>query len=462
MTAEQELARFVTNCAYDDLYPDAVEATKRDILDTIGVGLAGACAPGVGELVDFVHEMAGKPSSTVLSDGTLVPPTNAALVNGSMCHAFDFDDTHDKAVLHTGAVIIPAALATAEYIGHVSGREFINAVALGIEVHCRLGLATRLWIGWMLTPLYGYFGAAAAAGKMLGLDEAEMLNAWGIAYSQAAGNTEMIASGALTKRIQAGFASSGGVLASLLARRHITGAENSLLGRAGIFNLYQRGDYDEAALTVGLGKDFEVRNLSFKPYPCCRFNHSCIEASLDIARETGIEPERIAEVVVHVSTAGYQNNCEPIKVKRRPRTIVDAQFSAHYGVACALVRRHIGLSDFQTESLQDPLVLDVASRVRCLADPDIDRQAGRGIAPAQVEVRTISGESYVARVDAAKGHPDRPMNRSELVSKFQSCAALGRPGLPGSKVEALKNALLELDQVEDMGVITRLLPDAPG
>ena len=282
MGAELELARFVSNTKYENLTEEVVKATKRDIFDTIGVGIGGSSAPGIGQVVDYAKEMEGRESSTILTYGIKVPPASAALANGSMCHALDYDDTHDRAVLHTGPVVIPAAFAVADYIGGVSGKEFINAVTLGIEIHCRLGLATKLWIGWMLTPLYGCFGAAAAVGKLLGLGEEGLVNTWGITYSQAAGNTETIVSGGLTKRLQAGFAANSGVVAGLLARKGITGAENSFEGKAGIFNLYQRGEYEAGALTEALGKTFEVTNLSFKPYPCCRFNHSSIAAALEI------------------------------------------------------------------------------------------------------------------------------------------------------------------------------------
>jgi len=287
-----------------------------------------------------------------------------------MCHALDYDDTHDRAVLHTGPITVPAAFAAAEYIGGISGKDLINAITLGIEVHCRLGLATKIWIGWMLTPLYGYFGAATAVGKLLGLDEDGLLNAWGIAYSQAAGNGEAIPSGGLTKRLQAGFAASGGMLASLLAQKGVSGAKNSLEGKSGMFNLYQRGEYDPKALTKDWERGSRSR-ISALSLPCCRFNHSSIEAALEIANQYNANPRQIEEVKVGVSRAGFVFNCEPLDVKRRPRTVVDAQFSIPYGVASALVKKRAGLADFTEESIKDTAVLNVASKV----DPFVDRRS---------------------------------------------------------------------------------------
>jgi len=456
MGAELKLARFVASTKYQDLTQDVVKATKRDILDTIGVGLSGSSAPGIGQVVDYVREMGGKESSTILAYGFKVPPVNAALANGGMCHARDYDDTHDKAVLHTGVVVVPAAFAVAEHIGGVSGKELINAITLGIDIHCRLGLATKLWIGWMLTILYGYFGAATAVGKLLGLDEEGLLNAWGIAYSQAAGNTEMIVNGGLTKRLQAGFASSGGVLAGLLAQKGITGSRNSFEGQAGILNLYQRGEYDAAALTEALGERFEVTNLSFKPYPCCRQNHSAIDATLEIARKYDVMPEQIEGVKVGMNTPSYQNNGEPIEVKRKPRSIVDAQFSTPYTVACALVRKKVELKDFTEEMIKDPVVLKVASEVYPFVDSEIEKEAGRGIAPALVELRTKAGEVYSVKVNLAKGHPENQMTDEEFEAKFRACAFSGVKDVPPKAVNSLIEMLNNLEQVDDIRQVTKL------
>jgi len=456
MSAELELARFVLNTKYDDLTKEVVQAAKRDIFDTIGVGLAGASAPGIKEVVSYAKEMGGKKRSTILVYGDKIPPANAALVNGSMCHALDFDDTHDRAVLHTGVCVLPAAFAIAEHIGGVSGKDFINAATLGIEIHCRLGIATKLWIGWMLTPLYGYFGAATAVSKLLGLDEEHLLNAWGIAYSQAAGNTATIASGGLTKRIQAGFSASGGVIAGLLAQKGITGAQNVFEGRAGIFNLYQRGEYDAAALTEALGKRFEVVNLSYKPYPCCRFNHSSIVAALEIAYKYDIKPEQIEEVRVGVNRAGYVNNCEPIEIKRKPRNPVDAQFSVPYAVACALVRKRVDPVDISEELIKDPAVLSVAAKVYPFIDPEIDKQAGREIAPSRVEMRTKDGKVYSAKVDLPKGHAANPMTNEEFEAKFRSCALSSGKDISLKVLDNLIDTLNNLEQVDDIRQVTRL------
>lgn len=456
MSSELELAHFVNHIKYNDLPAEVVKATKRDIFDTIGVGLSGSQAPGISQMVDYAKEMGGKESGTILVSGFKAPPVNVALVNGGMCHARDYDDTHDTARVHTGAAVIPAALAVAEHIGGVSGKELINAVTLGIEIHCRLGLTNKFHIGWALPALYGYFGAATAAGKLLGLDVEGMLNAWGIAYSQAAGNLETLASGGLTKRLQLGFAASAGVLSGLLAQKGITGAKNSFEGKAGIFQLYQRGEYEAAPLTEALGKGFEVTNLSFKPYPCDRGSQSGIDAALEIARKYNISPEQIAEVRVRLGSHTYEVCGEPIEVKRKPRNVVDAQFSTPYTVACALVRKKVDLSDFTDESIKDRAVLKVASQVYPIFDPEIDRELGKAIPPTQVEVQTKSGEVYSAKVIFAKGHPKNPMTDEEFEAKFRSCATSADKEVSPKIVNNLMDRLNNLEQVADIRQITSL------
>jgi len=211
MSSEGNMVQFVVSSKYEDFPQYALEATKKDIIDTLGVALAGSGAPGCRELVDLLSELGGRGRCNILVYGSRVSPTTAALINSTMAHALDFDDTHDLAVLHAGVIVVPTAFAIAQYLGGINGRDFITAIILGIDIICRMGLATKQRAGWMFTPLYGYFGAATSASKLLGLNEDETLNAWGIAYAQASGNNECIHSGSLTKRIQAGFAARGGI-----------------------------------------------------------------------------------------------------------------------------------------------------------------------------------------------------------------------------------------------------------
>ena len=263
-------------------------ATRHDILDTFGCLLGGSGAPGIAELARVLGKWGGAEESQVMLWRRRLPAPQAALMNASMAHALDFDDTLDHGgSIHPGASVLAASLAVSDMLGGVSGQNLMLAVALGLDVSCRVALASTLDRGWHRTAAMGVFGAAAAVGKLLGLDVQQMVNAFGIAFSQAAGNRQCIIDGALTKRLQAGQAASSGVLAATLAREGFTGAHNIFLGRFGFFELYQPDGYDASKLTDGLGAQFTCEQISFKPYPCGRPQHAVLDAAIAARGQLG-------------------------------------------------------------------------------------------------------------------------------------------------------------------------------
>jgi len=454
------LVEFLVGMKYEDIPASSLRATKRELLDIVGTTLAGSLAPGCPEMISLVEEWGGAKESTILGYRRKVPSPLAALVNGTMAHAWDFDDTHDKAVLHAGVSVIPAALAAAERKGRVSGKEFLCALVLGIDVVCRMGLATKFGpntTGWMLTPLYGYFGAAAAAAKVLGLDQEKMHNAMGVAYSQAAGNGQCVVDGALTKRIQAGLAAQGGTLAALLAERGITGARGIIQGRFGIYNVYQRGDLNLEPLTAGLGKNFEVENLSFKPYPCCRFIHSAIDAATELFHKRPSLWNEIREITISVNQEAYYAVCHPLAIKSEPRTIVDAQFSIPYATAVALIKGKVTLDDFTEKAIRDPGVIALAKKVCPRVDEEIEKMSSREISPAVVEVKTKMGEVYSQRIDIPKGHPQKPMSDGELATKFMDCAHHAARPSNEKNLDRFIQIVYNLEKLDDLSQLIRVI-----
>ena len=263
-----DLAGNAVRVKYDDLPKDVVEITKKFILDTLATMIAGSSAPGCKSVVDLVKDWGGKEESTIMMYGGKVISENAALVNSMMAHAIDFDDTHDVAILHANASVLPAALAMAERKGGITGRDLIAAVATGVDLMCRLGLGVIGQLSWHFSSTIGYFAATIATGKILGLDEDKLLHAMGIAYSQCAGNVQCIVDGGLTKRLQPAFAARASILSSILAQNGITAARNIFEGQYGFFPLYHGGKYDRKRIIKNLGTEFEGKNLSVKLYPC--------------------------------------------------------------------------------------------------------------------------------------------------------------------------------------------------
>src|SRR6476661_8544385 len=243
------LARHVCRTGFADLPGSAVEAARRDILDTFGCMLGGSGSPGIDELFAVISHWGGREESRVVLRGLRLPAPQAALLNASMGHALDFDDTLDTGgSIHPGVSVLSSALAMCDSLGGgVSGKDLLLAVALGLDVSCRIALASTVDRGWHRTSAIGVFGATAAAGKLIGLTPEQMLAAFGIAYSHAAGNRQCILDGALTKRMQAGQAASAGIFSAVLAQTGFTGARNIFNGRFGFFELYQPNGYATSA-----------------------------------------------------------------------------------------------------------------------------------------------------------------------------------------------------------------------
>src|SRR6516162_5843706 len=251
-------------------------------------------------------------------------------------------------------------------LGHVSGRDMLLAVALGLDVSCRIALACTLDRGWHRTAAMGIFGATAAAGKLIGLTSEQMLAAFGIAYSHAAGNRQCILDGALTKRLQAGQAASAGVFSAVLAQTGFTGAQNIFNGRFGFLELYQPNGYDASVLLRDLGTAYRGEGLSYKPYPCGRPLHAAIDAALAArARLEIARPDDIESVTVEADPAGHDDQFDRGSVKRRPTQVVEAQFAQPFLVATALVHGRVGIAE--VDGLGDPSVLALSDRIAGVA-----------------------------------------------------------------------------------------------
>lgn len=448
-----DLASFASALRWEDLPPDVVAMTKTDILDTLSCALAGSSAEGIAEVSSLVREWAGAPQADMLVFGGRFPAHHAAWVNSAMAHARDYDDTHDAAILHAGVSVIPAALAAGQLRGKLSGRDFVASVAAGLEVTCRLGVGIDVDIvtsGFIYSSLLGYFGATAAAGRALGLNAEQMWHALGIVYSSAAGNHQVTRDASQMKRLQPGLAAQAAVVAAQLAARGIRGALNVFEGADGFFRVYLRDQADPERVRADLGRRFELLNLSFKPYPCCRDTHSTIDAVLQLRRETGRPTDDIESVEIGLTGPGYQMVCVPDEVRRHPTSVVQAQFSIPYAVAAAWTDGTVELDHFQAEALQRHDILDLAKRVNPYVDAELDRDWSRFVTPAKVAVRFRDGSVAETRVDYPLGHPSAKMTPEQLSSKTADCAAAAATDLPADVAARLTAAVSGLEEIDDI------------
>jgi 2-methylcitrate dehydratase PrpD len=454
------IAHHLAALKFEDLPDTAVEAARLNLLDTVGVALAGADAPGCREVTRMVLDNYGSSQAHVWGTGRMATAAEAALANGVMAHALDFDDTHDGAVLHAGVSAVPAALAVADRLGGVSGRELIKAVAAGLDLTCRLGIASSvppLGIGWMYTALYGVFGATATAGILLRLDAERMSHAFGIAYARAAGNTQCVPDGALTKRMQPGFSAQVGVLSAMMAAAGVTATTNTFDGKYGLGQVYLRGHLDREILLQNLGIHFEHVNLSYKPYPSCRHTHTSIDVALRLAMEEDVDVRQIESISVLVTEDGHRNVCAPRENKIRPRSVVDAQFSIPFCVATALTRRDVFVGHFTQTALVDQDILRLASLVRTDVDPQMNEEFGRAVTPAAVKVVMKSGAVYAGRSDQPRGGSGNPMDFDALANKFRRCTQYAGEVLPGARTESLIAMFRALEDLRDVRQLTSQL-----
>ena len=445
------LAGHIVSTTYDDLDDRARMVTKQFILDTFATLLGGSMAPGCKEVVDLVKHWGGRKESSILVYGGKVPAPYAALANGTMAHALDLDDTHDEAVIHANISVLPAAMAVAEKMGGIDGKAFLTAVALGVDVACRIALADRSPLRWILSATCGVFGSAAAAAKVMGLNEEKTLHALGIGYSQAAGNVQALVDGALVKRMQPAFSSQAGVTAAFLAHRGITGAKEIFEGKYGYFALYCPNQYEREKALEGLGKKFEGVNLSAKLYPSCKCTHAGIEAALKLTQR--LPPDGDIEEV-RVLTTRHNFNMVGRPFEWGENLQVSAQFSLPYTVAAALLRKDFFIDDLSEDKIKEPRVNDLARKTTVIP---MDESQARDLVPATVEVKTSRGDTFQERVDVVKGHPLNPLTFKDFKEKFLKCNHFSANPLSQKKAHGFMNMVEHLEEIADCRTLIRQL-----
>jgi 2-methylcitrate dehydratase PrpD len=451
-------ARFAAGLDAGALPEPLLAAARLNVFDTLACSIAGYRAPGVQEVIDVVQDWGGKPEAQVLWTDLRVPAPNAAWFNGVAAHACDYDDTHDKAILHGGISVIPAALAAADIAGRpVSGADFYAGVIAGLELICRIGVATKIDLiraGFIYSALFSCFASAAAAARILRLTPEETVNAVGIAFSQAAGTHQVTRDAAVTKRMQPGFGARAGLTAVALARRGVRGAQRVFEGEDGLGRIYLQSQLDSAVLREGLGERFHFADLAYKPYPCCRMNHCAIDAALELRARPGFDWRKVTEIRALVNYPGFQAVGTPLEMRRAPKQVVQAQFSICYTIACALIHGRVGLSDFTSEALARPDVLSLAARVTPSIDAELDRRFGRNVTPARVEA-VMDGVTHKAEVLEAKGGAETPMSDRDLRLKLEDCLLFG--GFDPGKADLFEQAIAGLTKSSDVSADVRVL-----
>lgn len=443
----RRIARHIAQTRYADLPVTTIAATKASLLDALGVMMAATTlGEGTQAFADLAIATGGPAESTLIGRGQRVPMLMAALANGALAHAIDFEDGHDAAPVHPNAAQIPAALALAQAHGIDDGRRLLTAFAVGCDLSCRLGLALRTdpaTLGWYPPPILGAFGALAACASLIELDEREIVDAMSLLLCSTTCSGEMkYAPRSEMRAVRDAFPAQAALQAVLLAKRGVSGFEAPLEGKAGLFALYARGDYDRDRLLDGLGSRFEGDRLTFKAWPSCRGTHAFIEGALAIRAERGGAGASVESIAL-LGHPVMRMLDEPHAAKRAPATAIDAKFSAPFCVATAWLDGEVTLNSFTPAARTRPALAMLADRISfaVIADADADAIAGGGIT-----VRFTDGSAATRFIAEPLGHPANPIGAHALAAKFRQCAALAvvPPGAAGC--DRIVDAIAELDQ----------------
>ncbi|MBI3068957.1 MAG: MmgE/PrpD family protein [Betaproteobacteria bacterium] len=451
---EDRIAAHLSDTQFEDLPPEAVDAAKKCILDILGVIAAGSSADGIASLRRLLEGRSMRPEATVLITGARLSAHDATWVNGAMARAREMDDSHDATGHHISVPIVPAALAAVELLGKASGREVLLGYVLAADLGARMRLASPHRSGetGFAANTYSPFMAAAVAARLLGLRGEAMRHALGWAYTQCAGGLQLQQSGSSALHIHHGLAAAAGLQAALLARHGLPGPDEFLTGRFGFYAAYDGGNPDLSKFADRLGERFEVTQIAIKLFPCGRVIHGPIEAAIALHRENAIRPEDIEEVEVLYGPRGFKMTCEPESERRLPTSVQHAKFSLYYAVASALVRGHVGLEDFTPETVADPQVRMVASRIRVNQDAAL-----RGIPGGDVTVRLKQGPRIRREVPVLTGTPERPLSYADCAAKFRRCAEFAAVPLAKDKVEAAIDFVANLESAGNVRDLVTLL-----
>ncbi len=448
MTITTEYAEYVTGLEYEDIPGDVIDYAKILTLDAIGISIgARSRAESSDSFVEGIDSLADGGDATVFATGEQLEPEYAALLNGALIHSLDYDDTHRGASHHPGATVIPAAIATAESLDRsVDGEELLTAIVAGYEINCRLGQAinpeSHYGRGFHGTATCGTFAATAAAAKIAGVSTEELVNAFGLNGSQAAGSMQYLANGSWNKRAHPGLSAHSAILAVRFAEAGFYGTEAPIEGEDGFFNAYSDDSKPELA-TKDLGEEFELTETGVKPYPCCRYMHAPLDGIFGLIEEGSIDASDVERVVVELAEPGVDLVGRPTERKENPESFVDAQFSMQFGVALALNVGEASVDSFleycdsygeefarimeATEVRSSDAVNDVYPEKWC----------------ANVAIETADG-TFDRFVEYANGEPENRVSWDDAIEKYESLTE----DLRSSAADGLLESVRSLDEID--------------
>ncbi len=440
VSVTERLARFVVESRLDAIPVEIRAESKRAIHNYLGCALGGAIEPAVDTAVRVFAPFSGRANARVLGRSEAFDALHAALLNGIASHVHEYDDTLPKNYIHPSVPVASALFAHAS-ANPVSGRDFMHAFILGFEVESRIGNAvypSHYEAGWHITATTGVFGAAAAIGKLIGLNTRQMVWAFGLAATQAAGIREMF--GSMAKSFQPGRAAQNGYAAALLAKADFTAGEYALESPRG-FAAVTASEYDLGEVMRNIGERYELSDNAYKPYACGVVVHPTIDGCSQIRERDAPDPRSIESVHLRVAPL-VLDLCD----KRDFRRALESKYSSYHAAAIGLVRGKGGIQEFTDEAIRDPDIAYVRDRVSVEADASITEDQ------VHITVRLVDGGELTLFVEQSLGNVHRPLSNEFLDEKFRDQAVLA---LPAATVETLIEDCWRLEDTADVGDLAR-------
>ena len=448
-TISARMADYAAGLRYEDLPSDVRDLAHLVLLDTLGCALAGSTTDEVIQIRQAMAAANGSAGDTLLwGTNEKLPLPLAVLANGAAVHAREIDDFGGCA--HSGSVVIPAALGTAARVG-ANGRELLTAIVIGYDIAKRVmdgggGYLAFKEVGWHSTSTCGGFGAAAAAGRLLGLDAKRLQWAIGYAGCNAGGTWAFIPEGAMSKRVHPGFAAQTGIVSAYLAASGVTAPESIFEAEwGGYYPTYVPGRATPESATEGLGTDFRIRQVGFKPYAACRGIHSSVDVVLAMRKAHHVKASDVAKVVVR----GSRTHVKQLS-KQVVQTALDAQMSLPYSIAVALETGGAMLDQYTAEALRRPGIATLAQRITVVHEPSVPD----GGEP-YVDVELKNGQRLTDRVMVARGDHRNPLSETELVSKFRTTAGLVFDAAHVARIEKAVRDIAGSDNVRALDELMR-------
>jgi 2-methylcitrate dehydratase PrpD len=456
LALSQELGTWTADTGFEDLPADVVDATKLRVLDVIGLTLAGAATAFGRASRSAARTVSGEGPCHVLGTDQKMGVGGAAFANAAAAQALEFDDTHNESIVHMSSPSVAAALALSE-TKTLTGKEFIASVAVGNEISCRVGSVAAGEFhkrGLHPTGLFAPFGVAYLAGRILGLGPDRMAAAAGIAGSFASGILECWVDGTESKFLHSGWAAQGGIMAADLARAGVSGPAGVFEGRFGFFasHLQDPGvPRDLARISRHLGKEWESRNASFKPFPAAHVLHPYISAALRLRARHGLAPDHIRQVRCPVAGFIVPIVCEPVEEKQTPASGSHGRVSLQYTLAEALCLGRLGRNAYSEESVRNGDILALARRIDYYVDP---AYPGPGRFQGAVEIAMDDGRSFKETEPYNRGSRENPMSPEELREKFDDNAG---DLLAEAARDRLADSVSRLEELADASVLVSLV-----